>query len=65
MQLQVHNDVNVRLLNERFREKGKEVGITDEIGALYPSLRACVSCFRADGGFDEDGVFLFLEKEYW
>ena len=57
--------MNVRLLQERSAAAGKEVTIRDEIKVLYPSLDSCMSCFRADGGFDEDGIFLFLEKEYW
>jgi len=59
---EVHNDVNVRLLGERSRKK---VTVHDEVRVLYPPLHDCQSCLNADGVFDEDAVFLYLEKEYW
>ena len=75
-----HNDVNVRLLNEKFDVKRKKrqkailfkdpagPGIAsrmDQAKVLWPSLRDCILCVREDGSFDEDAVYLHLEQTYW
>ncbi|CAB9528222.1 Protein disulfide-isomerase A6 [Seminavis robusta] len=60
---EVHNSVNIRLYNERNKER--HVSIHDEVSALFPSVEDCVSCFLDDGGYDEESIFLFLENEYW
>jgi len=74
-----HNEVNVRLLNEKaHRERmkklqsswRKELGpgaatMQEEISVLWPTLEQCILCFKEDGTWDEDAVFVFLEKTYW
>ena len=58
---EVHNDVNVRL----FIERDSKSAVHEQVQALFPSLEACVSCFKEDGTFDEDHIFLYIEKVYW
>jgi Erv1 / Alr family len=74
-----HNDVNVRLLHEKAHKerlaKQKSsfnaeygpgaVADPDAIKALWPNLNSCVKCFRDDGSWNDDAVFMFLEKSYW
>jgi hypothetical protein len=37
----------------------------DEISVLYPSIHDCVMCYNGDGSWNEDAVFVFLERQYW
>ena len=75
-----HNEVSVRILNEKAdlelkkskrssllnRQAGPgRASVEDEIKVLFPTLHDCVKCFTLDGGWNEDAVFLFLEKTYW
>lgn len=75
-----HNTVSVRLLNEKSDEKRKskqrsmffkekagpgKANRQDEIKALWPTLDGCIVCYSEDGTFNEDAVFLHLEKTYW
>jgi thiol-disulfide isomerase/thioredoxin len=77
---EVHNDVNIRLLNQKYDEKRKRkqksifrkadagpgaASIQDEVKALWPTVHSCLACFNSDGTFNEDAVFLHLEINYW
>ena len=75
---ETHNEINVRLLNERAddeRKKAKlfrkvEAGpgrasMVDEIQALWPTIDGCIACFNEDGSYNERKVFLHLEEIYW
>ena len=75
---ETHNEINVRLLNERAddeRKKSKlfrtlEAGpgsasTAEEIQVLWPTLDGCITCFNEDGTYNEGNIFLHLEKTYW
>jgi thiol-disulfide isomerase/thioredoxin len=76
---EVHNEVSVRILHERADKKLKKLQRSsisttagpgaaseeDEIQALWPTISGCVTCFNDDGSWNDDGVFLNLEKSYW
>jgi hypothetical protein len=77
---EVHNDVSVRLLNERADKTRKQTqrssaggaaagpgnaSMVDEVKVLFPSNAECVTCFNDDGSWNQDGIFLFLERSYW
>jgi len=75
---ETHNEVSVRLLNERADDKRKEkrifkapqagpggAAMKDEIQALWPTIEGCITCFNEDGSYNEDSVFLHLERTYW
>ncbi|KAG7366720.1 Erv1 / Alr family protein [Nitzschia inconspicua] len=68
---EVHNDVRVRLLNERaqreFELKGtkKSVTLSDEVKAIFPNIESCIQCFNEDGTWNEGQVFRYLERVYW
>ena len=72
---EVHNDVSVRVAHEKLERKIENTKMSrnnisrlqrgDEIKHLFPSLEACYTCFNDDGSWDEDAVFLFLEKTYY
>jgi Erv1 / Alr family len=55
-----HNDVNVRLHNE----KGNTT-LTEQAKVIWPSITECVSCLNEDGTFNENTIFLHLEQTYW
>lgn len=74
-----HNDVNVRLLNEKADTKRKQqqarlfnragagpgfAADSDQADVLFPSVWICKECV-VDGVFDEDAVFSYLENTYW
>eukprot|EP00984_Skeletonema_dohrnii_P014210 scaffold5949_cov120-Skeletonema_dohrnii-CCMP3373.AAC.4 len=68
---EVHNDVS-RSKAEReadFHEKYNRKAVAKKwerlIGAVYPHLDQCLSCWTADGTWDVDAVYNHLEKEYW
>lgn len=75
-----HNDVSVRLVNEkadinrkkeqtkkRFAaEAGPGVASEDDaVSVLWPSPRGCSKCFNDDGSWNDDAVFMYLERSYW
>jgi hypothetical protein len=75
-----HNDVSVRLLNEqadatlkkRQRSMLYRTGagpgaatLEEEVRALWPTIDGCIMCFNDDGSWNEEAIFLHLEKEYW
>jgi thiol-disulfide isomerase/thioredoxin len=77
---EVHNDVNVRLLNERadktrtqMQKSGVGRGVAgpgaasmlDEVKVLWPTISECLTCFFDDGSWNQDGIFMFMEKTYW
>lgn len=50
------------------RQEGAGPGIANEVDAikvLWPTLNACVTCFKLDGSWNEPAVFRHLEKTYW
>jgi len=68
---EVHNDVS-RSKAEReadFHEKYNRKAVAKKwerlMGAVYPHLDQCLSCWTADGTWDVDAVYNHLEKEYW
>jgi hypothetical protein len=74
---EVHNGVNVRLLNEKADRLEKETLQVSgkqgagkasqyaEISVLWPQLDDCLVCFRVDGTWNDDAVFVHLEITYW
>jgi len=63
---EVHNDVNVRLLQEDFNvKKFKPPSIVQEQNARWPHSTECPKCWLDGGGWDENQVFLFLIFHYW
>mmetsp|Transcript_22410 Transcript_22410/g.34182 ORF Transcript_22410/g.34182 Transcript_22410/m.34182 type:complete len:177 (+) Transcript_22410:823-1353(+) len=63
---EVHNDVNVRLLQEDFNvKKFKPPSIVQEQNARWPHSTECPKCWLDGGGWDENQVFLFLTFHYW
>jgi len=68
---EVHNDVS-RSKAEReadFHEKYNRKAVAKKwerlMGAVYPHLDQCLSCWTADGTWDVDAIYNHLEKEYW
>ncbi len=66
---EVHNDVNIRLLNEKHETKRwrrrKSLPEIDQVKAIWPAIPDCSVCLNEDGSFDEDSIFLHLEQTYW
>jgi Erv1 / Alr family len=75
-----HNEVSIRVLHERADNDRKKrqrsnvlraeqgpgaASVTDEIAALYPSIHDCLTCYNGDGSWNEDAIFVFLERQYW
>lgn len=76
-----HNSVNVQVLNHRLDDKRKHqqrsaffkvaagpggATMTEQVQVVWPTLDDCVVCFNVeDGSFNEDAVFLHLERTYW
>lgn len=68
---EVHNEVSVRLVNERAQKENalkggrKVVTTTDEVKAIRPNVESCILCFNEDGTWNEGQVFRYLERMYW
>jgi len=63
-----HNGVNLRLLNERAERDNNKTPTTQqqELNDVeWPARKDCPSCWYADGRFDSDIVYLFLQLMYW
>lgn len=69
-----HNEVSIRILHEQADAARKQISgeigpgaasRADEIRVIFPSLAQCVTCFKSDGSWNEDALFLFLERTYW
>jgi Erv1 / Alr family len=75
-----HNDVSVRLLNQNLDDKRKKqqravifkasagpgaATMVEQVMVVWPTLDDCVLCFNEDGSFNEEAVFLHLERIYW
>jgi len=67
----VHNDISRSKANraseayEKLGRKGQARKWENDMKAVYPHIDQCISCFAADGTWDEDSVYNHLEKEYW
>jgi hypothetical protein len=67
---EVHNDVSVRLVQERISEtytKGVQnvATLRDEVSVLLPDINNCIQCFEDNGMWNKAEVFRFLERTYW
>jgi hypothetical protein len=67
---ELHNAVSLRVAEIRNKESLVEVATKKRrkganIKAIFPSIEQCLACFKDDGSWNEDAVFLFLEKTYW
>ena len=66
---ETHNDVNVRLMNERNTADSKDPSTTWESQqARWPSLYSCPDCWRDEIGtksWDEEEVYKYLRNTYW
>jgi Erv1 / Alr family len=70
---EVHNHINAKALVERKeRENKRFIGAKpnaaaeyDVIAALWPTVDMCSQCFNGDGSWNEDAVFLYLERTFW
>lgn len=75
-----HNEVSVRLLHEKADRQRKHLqrshmarvgagpgaaSTHEEVSVLWPSINDCITCFHGDGRWNEDAVFVYLEKQYW
>ena len=56
-----HNIVSVDIL----RKNQRGIKVADEVKVIWPSLDGCFFCFNEDGTFNEEVVFMMLEKTYW
>ena len=62
---EVHNGVNSRLMKERAERDNREP-IHQELSAVeWPARKDCPLCWHADGRFDPDVVYSFLQLTYW
>ena len=68
---EVHNDIS-RSKAERaadFHEKASRKAEAKKweryMGAVYPHLDQCISCWTAEGTWNLDAVYNHLEREYW
>lgn len=77
---EVHNSVSVNVLNEKIDTKRKKKqrslikkapagpGVAsreEQIEVLWPAVDDCMECFKQDGSYDENAVFVHLEATYW
>jgi hypothetical protein len=75
-----HNDVSVRLLNQKLDDERKSqqqvvvlkasavpkgATMAEQVQVLWPTPDGCGVCFNEDGSFNEEVVFLHLERTYW
>jgi len=62
---EVHNGVNSRLMKER-AERDNRAPTQQELTAVeWPARKYCPLCWHADGRFDPDAVYSFLQLTYW
>jgi Erv1 / Alr family len=69
---EVHNHISIKALQERKEIEKKRNGMArsptgqfDIIAALWPTVDMCTQCFNGDGSWNEDAVFLYLERTFW
>lgn len=77
---ELHNEVNVRVLQKKAKEEAKRLACnplevmpmmrrivleSEIVTVLWPSLEDCVVCFDDDGKWNENSVFEVLERTYW
>jgi hypothetical protein len=66
---EVHNDVSIRLVNEKHEAKRWRRQISapksDQIKAIWPAITDCFNCVNEDGSFNENMIFMHLEQTYW
>jgi len=62
---EVHNDINMKLIEEEWKREGKDVSELKSNLALWPSQEECPGCRDKNGKWDKDVVLKHLKKSYW
>jgi len=66
---EMHNEISIiQLKDSKIKSKNANKGSIepiDQMKVIYPNLDSCVQCFNSDGTWNDDAVFLYLEKIYW
>ena len=62
---ETHNAVNVRLMKEQAERDGHTTGLQDEVNAQWPFRLECPKCWKQDGSWDEETVYMYLFDQYW
>lgn len=62
---ETHNAVNVRLMKEQAERDGHGTTIHDEMNVQWPSRLDCPQCWKPDGSWDEEIVYLYVFDQYW
>lgn len=62
---EVHNDVNVRVLQDECRRDGRLATKDELIDILWPSRNDCENCWKDGGSWDSDEVYQYLRNIYW
>ena len=62
---EIHNDINIRVMNENLSRDGRIVTTEDQNNALWPSHSQCQSCWKKDGTWDEGKIYMYLHNSYW
>jgi hypothetical protein len=62
---EMHNAVNVRLLQEKGQREKFRPSHQQEIDKQYPLREECLKCWDKDGGYDDQVIYKWLRIEYW
>jgi thiol oxidase len=64
---EVHNDVNVKLVEAESQREGGNVGTSKRKSniSVWPPANQCPSCRDDNGNWKKDAVLGHLKKEYW
>lgn len=62
---ETHNAVNVRLMKEQAERDSRTPTHQDEINVQWPSRIDCPKCWKPDGSWNEELVYLYLYDQYW
>ena len=50
---------------EQAERDGRQTTLEDERNVQWPSRLDCPKCWKADGSWDEETIYLYLFDQYW
>lgn len=62
---ELHNAVNVRLMKEQAERDNRAPTQNDELQVQWPSRLDCPKCWKPDGSWDEELIYMYIFDQYW
>jgi len=62
---EVHNDINVRVIEESLNRDGRIASEEDKSKILWPSRSDCENCWKNDGNYDNEKIYAYMHNIYW